>query len=353
MTKQWAILAATTILALMSAGAPAQPVAVPAPATTGPDAGFAAFLGDIRARAIGEGVRSETIDAILPGLSFNARVVALDRNQPDDSRPSTIPKLSDYLARRLVPARINPGRTRYQALLPRLMEIERRTGVPGRVLVGIWGMETSYGAVTGNFDLFRSLASLAYDGRRRDLFSRELVAALKIVDRGMATRDQLVGSWAGATGHPQFLPSSYLDRAIDGDGDGRIDIWRSEADALASIGNYLANAGWKSGLPWGVEVVVPASLDREQIRNSETAPTCPRVHARHSKWLNVAQWKALGVRAAAGALPADDAMATLIEADGPGTRAFLTFGNYRALLDYNCSNFYAISVGLLADEVAR
>lgn len=322
-------------------------------AATDPGAGFSAFLNDIRARAIGEGVRPETADAILPGLSFNPRVVALDRNQPDDSRPSTIPKLSDYLARRLVPARINPGRARYQALLPRLMEVERLTGVPGRILVGIWGMETSYGAVTGNFDLFRSLASLAYDGRRRELFSGELVAALKIVDRGMASREQLVGSWAGATGHPQFLPSSYLDRAIDGDGDGRIDIWGSELDALASIGSYLAKAGWTPGLPWGVEVVVPATLDRQQIQNSEVSPTCPRVHARHSKWLSVAQWKALGVRAAAGALPQNDAMATLIEADGPGTRAFLTFGNYRALLDYNCSNFYAISVGLLADAVAR
>lgn len=314
---------------------------------------FHGFLNQLRSRALAEGVRAATLDAILPTLTFNSRVVELDRNQPDDSRQTAIPKLSDYLARRLTPDRVETGRTRYRSLADRLPAIEAKTGVPGNILLAIWGMETSYGGYVGNFDTLRSLASLAYDGRRRDLFSKEFVAALKIVDRGYATRDMLVGSWAGAMGHPQFLPSSYLARAVDGDGDGRIDIWRSSLDALASIGNYLAQAGWKRGESWGMGVLVPSTLDREQVRNLTVSATCPRVHARHSRWLTVAEWRALGLRPLGTGWPRDDMMATLIEPDGPGERAFLTFANYRALLDYNCSNFYALSVALLADRVAR
>lgn len=323
-----------------------------APSEVQRQAAFQAFLKDIEARAVAEGVRKETSQRILPTLTFNQRVVNLDRAQPDDSNAAP-PLLSNYLARRLDSARINSGRDRYQRLRPRLQEIENQYGVPAGIMLGIWGMETNYGSYMGNFDLFRSLASLAYDGRRRDLFSKELIAALKIVDQGYATRDMMVGSWAGAMGHPQFLPSSYLASAVDGDGDGRIDIWRSEADALASIANYLKRAGWKQGEPWGLEVRVPSNLDRAAIANTVVAPSCARVHARHSRWLTIAEWKKKGLSIAGGAWPDDNLKATLIEADGEGGRSFLTFDNYRALLNYNCSNYYAISVGLLGDAVAR
>jgi lytic murein transglycosylase len=220
------------------------------------------------------------------------------------------------------------------------------------VLVAIWGHETSYGAVTGNFDLLNSLASLAYDGRRRQLFSDEFVAALKMIDRGVP-RYRLKGSWAGATGHPQFLPSVWLRLGVDGDGDGRSDIWRSEPDALASIANYLNNAGWRSGVPWGVAVRVPASLDRSRLRSNLRAPRCPRVHERHSRWMTVAEWRRLGLVAQNGIWPRDTEMVSLIEPDGPGATAYLLTTNYRTILDYNCSNFYALSVGLLADAIAR
>jgi lytic murein transglycosylase len=329
-------------------------IAAPAmPAVVEVDTGFQRYLAELRARALAEGVRAQTVDAILPTLTFNSRVVELDRNQPDDSRPSTIPRLSDYLDRRLTTAQIEAGRTRYRSLAARLPAIEAKTGVPGNILVAIWGMETNYGGYVGDFDILRSLASLAYDGRRRELFSREFIAALKILDRGYVNREMLVGSWAGAMGHPQFLPTSYLARAVDGDGDGRIDIWRSSLDALASIGNYLADAGWQRGQRWGMEVFVPAAMDRQAVRNLTVSETCPRVHARHSRWLTVGEWRQLGIRPLNAAWPGDQTMATLIEPDGPGARAFLTFGNYRALLDYNCSNFYALSVALLADHVAR
>lgn len=329
-----------------------QPVQETSAAATAEDSAFRTFLSSVRKEALARGVSSSTIDSIFPSLTFNQRVVDLDRSQPDDSNKAA-PLLADYLARRLDPVRINGGRERHARLQPQLMAMESRFGVPAGILLGIWGMETNYGSYTGDFDLFRSLASLAYDGRRRELFTGELIAALQIVDRGLAPRSAMFGSWAGAMGNPQFLPSSYLKSAADGDGDGRADIWRNEADTLASIGNYLAKAGWKRGEPWGLEVSVPADFDRLSIVNTAVAESCPRVHARHSRWMTIAEWKARGLAPVDKAWPADTLRATLIEPDGPGGRAFLAFDNYRALLGYNCSNYYAISVGLLADAVSR
>src|SRR3546814_93068 len=168
----------------------------------------------------------------------------------------------------------------------------------------------------------------------------------------MAPRSALVGSWAGAMGGPQFLPSSYLATAADGDGDGKADIWRSEADTLASIANYLARAGWRRGEPWGLEVSVPATLDRVRIAGTGASTSCARAEARHSRSMTVAEWRALGLVPTGKDWPAGGLRATLIEADGRGGRAFLAFDNYRALLSYNCSNYYAISVGLLADALS-
>jgi lytic murein transglycosylase len=249
-------------------------------------------------------------------------------------------------------ARISRGRTVYAAQRWRLAAIERDTGVPESIMVAIWGNETNYGSYTGNFDLLRSLASLAYDGRRRDLFAGEFVAALKMLDRGVA-RDRLKGSWAGATGNPQFLPSAYLRLARDADGDGRADIWDSPADTLASIGNYFVNAGWRPGQPWGMAVSVPAGFDRAAVRNRLVSPRCPRVFARHTAWRTMAEWRSLGIAPNDRPWPGDDVLATLFEPDGPGATAYLLTGNYRVILDYNCSNFYALSVGLLADAVER
>jgi membrane-bound lytic murein transglycosylase B len=178
------------------------------------------------------------------------------------------------------------------------------------------------------------------------------IATLRLMDRGFP-RSLLKGSWAGATGYPQFLPSMYLRLAVDADGDGRPNIWSSELDALASIANYLRNAGWKPGVPWGVRVSVPDGLDRASLRNRLRAPRCPRVYERHSRWLTVREWKRLGLVAAGNYWPNDNELASLIEPDGRGATAYLLTTNYRTILDYNCSNFYALSVGLLADAVAR
>ncbi|SEI99600.1 lytic murein transglycosylase [Sphingomonas sp. OV641] len=316
------------------------------------EAGFQAYLPELRAQALREGVRPSTVDAVLPTLTYSARVVELDRAQPGNPGSTAIPPFAPYKARHVDAARISRGRSAYTANRSRLARVEAETGVPESIMVAIWGHETNYGGYTGNFDLLRSLATLAYEGRRRSLFAGEFIATLKIMDRGIS-RETLKGSWAGATGNPQFLPSIYLRLAKDGDGDGRADIWNSQADTLASIGNYFVNAGWRPGQPWGFAVSVPSSFNRSGLRNRLVSPRCPRVFERHSTWRTMAEWRALGIVPQGRAWPADDVLATLMEPDGPGQTAYLLTGNYRVILDYNCSNFYALSVGLLADAVER
>ena len=314
------------------------------------ESGFAAYASALGRQAIARGVSQATVDAIIPTLTYNPRVVELDRAQPG-ADPNVIPQFAPYHAKHVDASRIGRGRAKYSALRPLLARVERDTGVPEGIMVSIYGNETNYGSFTGNFDLPRSLATLAYEGRRRALFEDEFIASLKIIDSGIP-REAIAGSWAGATGYPQFLPSMYLRLARDGDGDGRVDIWRSEADALASIANYFRTAGWRANQPWGVAVRVPPALDRASIANRTVSPRCPRVHARHSRWMTMAEWRILGVYSVGRTL-SDTTMATLLEPDdGPGATAYLLTGNYRVILDYNCSNFYALSVGLLSDAVA-
>lgn len=320
------------------------------PASAQDEAGFQAYLPQLKAQAAAAGVTAATIDSVFPTLSLSERTIELDRAQPGNPGSTATPPFAPYRRSHVDAARIARGRATYLAQRYRLASVERQTGVPESIMVAIWGHETNYGAYTGNFDLLRSLASLAYEGRRRDLFAGEFIAGLKMLDRGVS-REQLKGSWAGATGNPQFLPSVYLRLGRDGDGDGRVDIWNSPADTLASIGNYFANAGWRPGQPWGLAVTVPDSLDRAQLTNRLVSPRCPRVFERHSGWKTMAEWRALGIVPQRGAWPADGVLATLMEPDGAGSTAYLLTGNYRVILDYNCSNFYALSVGLLADAV--
>jgi len=327
------------------------PVSVPSAA----DAAFTAFIQGLRSRAIAEGVKPETFDRETAGLTFNPRVINFDRSQPGGTVTNGAPgpmSFAPYRESHVDRPHIEKGQTRYQMLSARLAANQARTGVPGNVALAIFGLETGYGSYTGNFDLIRSFASLAYDGRRRELFVAELIATLKLIDQGF-TRAEMKGSWAGATGYPQFLPSTYLRIGTDGDGDGKADIWTSDADTLASISAYLQEAGWKPNTPWGVAAMLPSDFDRAAIRSPLLSPRCPRVHARLSRWLTVGEWKAKGVIVAGYPAPADSELTQLLEPDGPGMPAYLLTSNYRAILDYNCSNFYAMSVGVLADAIVR
>ena len=326
-------------------------VPVPAPAPPPPVApgSFSAWLTGYRAGAVARGITPTTLETLFAGMTLSDRVIELDRAQPGDSGAAPA-RFDAYLARRLDASRINGGRAAAERSSAATAMALAKTGVPAGIVIGIWGMETSYGRVTGDFDVVRSLATLAWEGRRRALFTKELDAAVDIVDKKLATRAQLQGSWAGAMGQPQFLPSSFLAHASDGDGDGRSDIWGSEADTIASIGNYLAQNGWRRGEGWGMKVGVPAGFDRAAVVNPVKPTTCIRPLERHSKWLPAAEWRQRGVTAAVW--PADGTPMSLVEPDGEGQGAFLTTRNYGALMAYNCSNFYALSVALLGDAIA-
>ena len=323
---------------------------MPSQPAIGMETGFRAYLTEVRQKALAQGVTAATLDRVLPSISYNERVVRLDRAQPEGPADAPIPNFAPYKARHVDASRITRGRTKYTELRPLLARIEAETGVPEEMMIAIYGHETNYGTVTGNYNAPEALASLAYEGRRRALFEAELIAVLKMIDRGVP-QYAITGSWAGALGKPQFLPSVYLRLARDGDGDGYADIWKSEVDAMTSIANYFVNAGWRRGEEWGFAVNVPATLDRRAIQSRMTAPRCPRVFSRHSQWKTIAEWRQLGVVPQRGFWPKDSMLATLIEPDGQGQTAYLLGGNYRVILDYNCSNFYALSVGLLADEV--
>ncbi|RIV80943.1 lytic murein transglycosylase [Aurantiacibacter xanthus] len=314
---------------------------------------FSAYLASVGQKARAEGVSDATIANVFAGLTPNERVMALDRDNVSSSGSTTstgFPSMANYIDRHNSRARIDGGRSAYRSLGSLAAQVEREYGVPAQYLVAIWGHETAYGAVKGSFDLPRSLATLAWEGRRRDLFERELIDVLKIADSGIP-RASLVGSWAGAFGNPQFLPSVYLRLARDGDGDGVRDIWNSRADTLYSIANYFHDAGWRPGQPWAVRAFVPNSADRSGIESAAIAPVCPRVHERHSRWLTVREWKERGITPMAPI--GDDVLTALFEPDGPAAPGYLLTQNYRVILEYNCSNYYAMSVGLLADEIVR
>ena len=306
----------------------------------------------LAALARAQGVRESTIEANVPGLTMNDRVIELERTEPvAHTFNGVVGALAPYLRAHVTRTRIDRGQDNYRSNYSSLSRIYEHYGVDPAVLMAIWGMETSYGSVTGSTDLLQALASLGYYGRRREFFENEFVAALKLIDQGVP-RWRLKGSWAGATGYPQFMPSVVLRLRADGDGDGYSDIWSNELDGLASIAAYMRDAGWKPGVPWGIPVRTPATLNRYAIVSRITAPRCPQVYKRLSRWLTMREWRQLGVTPIGRSLP-DNEMASLMEPDGPNATAYLLTTNYRAILDYNCSNFYAISVGVLADAIAR
>ena len=317
-----------------------------------PSSGFQQYKSYLIGRARSSGVREATIQSVIPGLRLNERVMQLDRaQQPTSTSSGYAPNYGPYLSRHITSSLINRGQARYSSHWPNLSRIRAQYGVDPSVIIAIYGKETSYGSVTGNFDLLEALATLGYEGRRRTFFEDEFIAALKLMDQGVQ-RWQLRGSYAGATGYPQFMPSVALRLRADGDGDGYADIWRNEDDAFASIAKYLRDAGWKPNVPWGVPVRIPSSLNRSVIQSRLHPPRCPAVYRRHSRWLTVAEWRSLGIVPGGRGLPENE-MVALMETPGAYADGYLLTTNYRAILDYNCSNYYALSIGLLANAIAR
>lgn len=313
-------------------------------------AAFADWLNLYRAEATARGLKPEWLDAALADVTLAPHVIGADRSQPGTAaRPI---RFADYLAAKFRGDRIPYGQRQFVANRDLLARAEADSGVPAAVIAAIWGIETSYGRVLGRHDLPSALATLAYEGRRRELFTRELDAAVRMVGEGHVTRAQMKGSWAGAFGQTQFLPSSYLTYGRDGDGDGRVDLWASPADVFASIGHYLQQTGWQRGESWGFRTLVPDGFDRASVAAGEAPTRCVTPLSRHSALKPARAWKALGFTPVNAAWPADDVPMSLLEPDGEGQGAYLVTRSYRAILGYNCSNLYALSVTLLADAIS-
>ena len=292
-----------------------------------PNAGYDAWVAGFKGRAAGRGIAQATLDRAFAGAGFLPEVVEKDRNQTEFTRTT-----EDYLAIAASPDRVSKGRAALVAQGSVLAEIEARYGVEARIVTAVWGLESLYGARRGTVPVISALSTLAYDGRRGEFFESQLIAALKILQNGDVTPERMTGSWAGAMGHTQFIPTSYLGSAVDFRGDGRRDIWSDDpTDALASTAAYLKQAGWTFGQPWGMEVRLPAGVGLGSRSGSG--------------------WRDLGVtRAAGGVIP--DGTARLIQPAGAGTPAFLLFNNFNVILRYNNAESYALGVGYLSDRIA-
>ncbi len=314
-----------------------------------PSQPFSVWLGILRQEALGRGISAKTLNEALSNLVPNQRVIDLDRNQPDGKA-----SYFAYMRKRLTGDKIARAQIAFKTNKDMLLTAQSAQGVPAEVIVGIWGMETDFGGFSGNLPVIQSLASLAYDGRRSAMFREELFAALMIIDKGDASVEQMRGSWAGAFGQSQFMPSSYLRYAVDGDGSGNRDIWKSLPDVFGSIGNYLKQVGWNKNDIWGLAVAVPAGFNVATVANPIEPDRCKPALRKHSIAKPISDWKALGfLPNGSKDWPANNAMATLVQPDGADGPAFLTLPNYRTILNYNCSNFYALSVLLLADAAAQ
>jgi len=294
---------------------------------------FAVWLELLRADARSAGISEKTLNAALANLNApEPQVSERDQNQPEQTV-----SLQDYVATRVSQERIDEGRLMLRRYATWLGRIERQYRVQKRFIVALWGIESSYGRHAGGHPVIPALVTLAYDARRGDYFRQELLAALKILDAGHVSLSRMNGSWAGAMGPFQFMPSSYRHYAVDADGDGRIDIWGSVPDALASAANYLAKARWQYDQTWGRLVKLPKKFDYA-LSGLETR-------------LPLSRWQALGVRRSNGtALPRRNLQASLIIADGPDGPAYLVYDNFRALRRWNRSNSFAVTVGTLADS---
>lgn len=294
---------------------------------------FSSCITELQNRARAENISAQIVDEVLGSLQRQPRVIELDRSQPEFTRT-----FADYYYRRVTPERIERGKQLLDRYDRFLSDLGRRYGVPGRYLVAFWGLETNFGSYLGRMPILDSLATLACDERRSAFFTDELMQALILLERESLSAREMRGSWAGAMGHTQFMPSAYNLYAVDGDGDGQVDLWRSELDALASGANYLQQLGWQKGRRWGREVLLPEDFPYSKTGLNNTQP--------------LAYWRKLGVRFANGMPIAETEMAAavLVPAGHSGP-AFLVYDNFNVILQWNRSEYYALAVGLLADRL--
>lgn len=297
---------------------------------------FKSWLKEMRGEARAKGISATVVEKALPDtLQPIPRVLELDRKQPEKTKT-----FEEYLASIVNHTRVDRGRVQMSRYRTLLKEIGKKYGVDTQVIVALWGIETNYGQNTGGYEVIPALATLAFDGRRERFFREELLKALQILDEGHIRLHDMKGSWAGAMGQSQFMPSSFIRFAEDYNNDGKRDIWRTESDVFASAANYLAKSGWKEGQPWGRKVHLPATFDRSLLGIDNVR--------------KLQFWHDKGVRLADGqqSIPFEGAYyAAIIQPDGPGTSAYAVYENYRVIMKWNKSTYFATAVGTLADRI--
>jgi membrane-bound lytic murein transglycosylase B len=296
---------------------------------------IADWLEALKAEVIEKEIRVSTFEQALSNFKPIQRVIDLDRRQPEFTLTF------DQYLRRVVPKqRVIRGRGKLTKHKMLLNEIGKKYGVQPRFIVSLWGVETDFGRIDGGFPVIHALATLAIDGRRSKFFRGQLITAIRILDQGHITLDKMRGSWAGAMGYFQFMPSSFVSFAIDYDNDGKRDIWQNKKDAFASAANYLSKSGWRNDQTWGREVRIPKGFDKKLIGLKIRK--------------DVSEWRDLGVlRVDGSALPKRNLIGSIVMLNGPNSRVFLTYSNYQTILKWNRSNFFAVAVGTLAEEIGR
>lgn len=296
---------------------------------------FATWLDAFKAEALREGIPQKTLDISLFNIAPNPQLVELDRKQPEG-------KLTwkQYESRIVAEPRIGQGQAKFHEHQDLLKHVSKKYDVPAQIIVALWGTESNYGNYTGNYSTFESLVTLAYDGRRADFFRNELKAALQIAASGKADPNEMIGSWAGAMGQTQFMPSSYLKYAVDWNQNGHPDIWHRQEDVFASIANYLKTEGWNAALPWGFKIELPTNFNSEWVDLYQARPA--------------SEWRSLGVTAVGNAIwPADDTPIYVMYPGSKNEGAYAVTQNYHVLLHWNRSRYFATSVGLLSDKIAQ
>ena len=296
---------------------------------------FNTWLSGIRQQAAAQGISQATINAALYNIQPSQRAIELDRKQPEKKKT-----FAEYKKLIVNDLRVKRGRQMLREHYQTLQEVENRFGVPKEIIVSLWGIETNYGSNTGGFMVVPALATMAWEGRRAEFFTKELMNALKIIDAGHISAANMKGSWAGAMGQNQFMPSSFNAYAIDGNGDGKRDIWNTKKDVFASTANYLKKNGWREGERWGRQVKLPATFPENMISLKIKKP--------------IFYWSSMGVSQINGQpLPQADMMASIVAPDGKNGEVYITYNNYDTIMDWNRSTYFATSVGLLADRIAQ
>lgn len=302
---------------------------------------FVQYLGGVKKTALARGISAATIDLAFLDLTIDERVIGFDRKQPE-----FVQTFEEYLTARVTDFRRAQGRKLFAEHEALLRKIGDQYQVDPEYIVAFWGLETNFGRYQGKYNIIRSLATLGHDPRRSAFFTAELINALQILDEGHVPPEAFVGAWAGAMGQSQFMPSSFLRLAEDFDGDGRKDIWSNEADVFASIANYLNKAGWQKGLGWGGVATFDA-LDFQSLKPEKYDTGC-RALRHHSRKMSLSDWRSMDV---APLTDLENQPYALVEPEKGASKGYLVGGNYRAILNYNCANKYAVSVGLLAEAI--